>query len=94
MDVTPEVFSVADVYEHAASIGKDIEYIVNQYGKEAIEEIMPKIVYVLEQLERLAETHHQDNGHIQDLMMERDKLIIHSKRDEAIQRELEEVCFC
>ena len=32
-----ELFTVTDVYEHAASIGKDIEQIVHDYGKEAIE---------------------------------------------------------
>ena len=32
-----EVFTVSDVYDHAASIGKDIEQIVQEYGKEAIE---------------------------------------------------------
>ena len=34
-----EIFTVSDVYEHAASIGKDIEQIVQEYGKEAIEGI-------------------------------------------------------
>jgi len=32
-----EVFAVTDVYEHAAAIGKDIERIVLEYGKESIE---------------------------------------------------------
>ena len=32
-----EVFAVSDVYDHAASIGKDIEQIVQEYGKESIE---------------------------------------------------------
>ena len=32
-----EIFAVSDVYDHAASIGKDIEQIVQEYGKESIE---------------------------------------------------------
>ena len=47
--------NMTDVYEHAALIGKDIEAMVNEYGEKVIEKIMPKIVYVLEQLEGLAE---------------------------------------
>ena len=84
--------SVSDVYQHAAMIGQDIEVIVNDYGKEAIEEIMPKIVYVLEQLEGLAEKRKLDQERIEQLMIEKESLLIHTNRDEAIQRQLEEVC--
>ncbi|XP_057295270.1 RILP-like protein 1 isoform X1 [Hydractinia symbiolongicarpus] len=83
-------FTVADVYQHAAMIGQDIEVIVNDYGKEAIEEIMPKIVYVLEKLEALAERRKLDQERMDELTLEKDKLLIHTKRDEAIQRQLEE----
>lgn len=83
--------SVADVYEHAALIGKDIESMVSEYGEKVIENIMPKIVYVLEQLETLAEKCDTDQQRINDLTMERERLIIHTKRDEAIQRQLHEV---
>jgi len=85
-----EIFAVSDVYEHAASIGKDIEQIVQEYGKEAIEDIMPKIVYVLEQLETLAERHQDDQEKLAGLMIEREKFMIHANRDKAIQRQLEE----
>ena len=84
-------FTVSDVYEHAALIGKDIETIVNDYGKDAIEEIMPKIVYVLEQLEGLAEKRQSDKEKIEELIIEKERLVIHTKRDEAVQRQLEEV---
>jgi len=82
--------SVSDVYDHAALIGKDIEAMVNQYGEKSIEHIMPKIVYVLEQLEDLAEKCATDQQRIKELMVERESLIIHTKRDEAIQRQLQE----
>lgn len=85
-----ELFTVTDVYEHAASIGKDIEQIVHDYGKEAIEEIMPKIVYVLEQLETLAERREEDQEKLASLMIEKEKYLIYFNRDQAIQRQLEE----
>lgn len=92
MAAAEQDFTVADVYQHAAMIGQDIEVIVNDYGKEAIEEIMPKIVYVLEKLEALAERRKLDQERMDELTLEKDKLLIHTKRDEAIQRQLEEVC--
>lgn len=90
MAAAEQDFTVADVYQHAAMIGQDIEVIVNDYGKEAIEEIMPKIVYVLEKLEALAERRKLDQERMDELTLEKDKLLIHTKRDEAIQRQLEE----
>ena len=53
---------------------------------------MPRIVFVLEQLEELAEKCSSDQQRIKELMVERESLIIHTKRDEAIQRQLQEVC--
>jgi len=52
---------------------------------------MPKIVYVLEQLETLAEQHQEDTEKVAALLIEREKHMIHSNRDRAIQRQLEEV---
>ena len=54
-------------------------------------EIMPKIVYVLEQLETLAERHEVDQEKLASLMIEKEKYLIYSNRDQAIQRQLEEV---
>lgn len=85
-----QLCTVSDVYDHAAAIGKDIEIIVQEYGKETIEDVMPKIVFVLEQLEGLAEKNEQDRERIAALMLEREKHIIHANRDQAIQRQLEE----
>ena len=52
---------------------------------------MPKIVYVLEQLETLAERHEVDQEKLASLMIEKEKYLIYSNRDQAIQRQLEEV---
>lgn len=55
---------------------------------------MPKIVYVLEQLETLAERHEVDQEKLASLMIEKEKYLIYSNRDQAIQRQLEEVENC
>ena len=86
-----EIFTVTDVYDHAAQIGQDIEMIVNVYGQEAIDEIMPKIVFVLEKLETFVKDHESNTETITNLRLEKETLVIHSKRDEAIRRQLEEV---
>ncbi|XP_047141871.1 RILP-like protein 1 isoform X2 [Hydra vulgaris] len=85
-----ECLTVADVYEYATLIGQDIEDIVNQYGKEIIQEIMPKIVFVLEKLEKLVEEKKYCEERVQNLLIEKEQLTIHSKRDEAILRQQKE----
>ena len=84
-------FTTADVFEHATLIGRDIECIVNEYGNEVIEDLMPKIVYLLEQLEVFTEECKTNDERIEELNIEKERLLIHTKRDEAIQRQLEEV---
>ena len=64
--------TVADVYEYAALIGQDIENIVNQYGKEIIQEIMPKIVFILEKLEGIVEENKQAQERIKFLLIEKE----------------------
>ena len=54
---------------------------------------MPKIVYVLEQLETLAERREEDQEKLASLMIEKEKYLIYFNRDQAIQRQLEEVCL-
>ncbi|XP_065663204.1 RILP-like protein 1 isoform X4 [Hydra vulgaris] len=85
-----ECLTVADVYEYATLIGRDIEDIVNQYGKEIIQEIMPKIVFVLEKLEKLVEEKKYCEEKVQNLLIEKEQFTIHSKRDEAILRQQRE----
>eukprot|EP00112_Aurelia_sp_Birch-Aquarium-sp1_P003965 Seg1450.12 transcript_id=Seg1450.12/GoldUCD/mRNA.D3Y31 product="RILP-like protein-like" protein_id=Seg1450.12/GoldUCD/D3Y31 len=83
-------FTVADVYEHAAKIGQDIEQLIRDYGEDSVEELMPKIVFTLEQLEGLAERKQKDVGTISDLVAEKERLLIECKKEAAIKRQLEE----
>ena len=82
---------MADVYEHAAQIGQDIENMIKEYGHESVDELMPKIVFILEQLESFAEKRQKDLTLINDLKIEREKLAIEAKRETAFKRRLEEV---
>ena len=84
-------FTTADVFEHATLIGRDIEHIVGEYGNDVIEDLMPKIIYLLEQLEVFTQECKTNEERIEELNIEKERLIIHTKRDEAIQRQLEEV---
>lgn len=53
--------TVVDVYDSAALIGKDFEYLIEQYGVEAVTDLMPKVIRVLEQLEYLASKNEREN---------------------------------
>ncbi len=86
-------FSVADVYEHAAKIGQDIDLMIREYGEKSVQQIMPKIVFILEQLEGLAEKVQRDTTVISDLNTEKEKLAIECKKETALKRQVEEVSF-
>ena len=59
--------SVVDVYDSAALIGKDFEYLIEQYGVEAVTDLMPKVIRVLEQLEFLAAKNEKENDELMQL---------------------------
>ena len=84
-------FTLADVYEHAAKIGQDIERLIRDYGEGSVEELMPKVVFTLEQLEGLADRRQKDLGIINDLNAEKERLSIECKRVTAYRRQAEEV---
>ncbi|VDO93645.1 unnamed protein product [Schistosoma curassoni] len=50
---TPSI-SVLDVYDIAASIGKEFESIIDKYGPYSVSNLMPKVISVLEELEDFA----------------------------------------
>eukprot|EP00794_Sanderia_malayensis_P014209 gene14209-15692_t len=83
-------FTVADVYEHAAKIGQDIEHMIRNYGEDSVEQLMPKVVFTLEQLEGLAEKVQKDATTINELNAEKEKLFINCKKEAALKRQLEE----
>lgn len=56
-----DFITVVDVYDSAALIGKDFEYLIEQYGVEVVTELMPKVIRVLEQLEFLAAKNEKEN---------------------------------
>ncbi|PAV72034.1 hypothetical protein WR25_22466 [Diploscapter pachys] len=59
--------TVVDVYDLAASIGKDFERITELYGSDCIRSIMPKIISALETLEAMAGNNEKENEQIVDL---------------------------
>ena len=84
-------FTLADVYEHAAKIGQDMEQLILKYGEDSVEGLMPKIVFTLEQLEGLADRRQKDIATISDLNAEKEKLSIECKKEGAYRRQADEV---
>ncbi|XP_018013543.1 RILP-like protein homolog isoform X2 [Hyalella azteca] len=60
-------FSVVDVYDIAADIGKEFEKIIEVYGSDALTSLMPRVITALEQLERLAERQETSGAVIDEL---------------------------
>lgn len=84
------IVTVADVYEQATSIGKEIENIVNEHGEKVVDRLMPKVLYVLEQLEELVRIYSEDRQRIHELLVDRESMLIQTKRYEIIQRQFQE----
>lgn len=40
--------TVVDVYDLAASIGKDFERIIDEFGNDSVRQIMPKVIFLYE----------------------------------------------
>ena len=78
--------SVVDVYDIAASIGKEFELIIDNHGPEAVTELMPKVITVLEHLENLASRNQKENAEIVELRYAVEKLQT-EKAAKAEQRE-------
>jgi len=66
--------SVVDVYDLAASIGKEFERIIDSHGPEAVTELMPKVITTLEHLEVLSNRNQKENTEISDLRTTVEKL--------------------
>ncbi|XP_017086749.1 RILP-like protein homolog isoform X2 [Drosophila eugracilis] len=62
---------VVDVYDLASDIGKEYERIMDRFGTDAVNRLMPKIINTLELLEALATKNERENTTIQEL---RDKV--------------------
>lgn len=66
--------SVTDVYDQAAGIAREFDKIINNYGNDAVTELMPKVIHTLEQLESLASRYEKDNEEISQLRASVEKL--------------------
>ncbi|KAM3723446.1 RILP-like protein [Dirofilaria immitis] len=56
--------TVVDVYDLAASIGKDFERIIDEFGNDSVRQIMPKVISALETLESFANHNEKENEEI------------------------------
>jgi hypothetical protein len=60
-------YTVADVYDDAAIIGKELEKIMTNYGSDILKDLMPKVVRVLELLENLIIKNERESDEITEL---------------------------
>ncbi|VDN54903.1 unnamed protein product [Dracunculus medinensis] len=83
--------TVVDVYDLAASIGKDFERIIDLFGSDSVRQIMPKVISALETLEALANNNEKENEEIISLKkaverLENDKYL---KQQDRLKFEME-----
>lgn len=86
--------TVVDVYDSAALIGKDFEYLIEQYGVEAVTDLMPKVIRVLEQLEYLASKNERENEVLLQMESTITRLNIEKEERSKERRLYEKVCQC
>ncbi len=60
-------YTVADVYDDAAVIGKELEKIITNYGSDILKDLMPKVIHVLELLENLIVKNEKENDELNEL---------------------------
>ncbi|MFH4978225.1 hypothetical protein AB6A40_004934 [Gnathostoma spinigerum] len=87
--------TVVDVYDLAAAIGKDFEWLIEQFGNDSVRRLMPKVISALETLEALASNNDRENDEIINLRktverLENDKQLRQQDRDK-FEAELETV---
>jgi len=85
--------TTADVYEEASLIGQDIEKIIERFGHDAVMDLMPKIIRVLEKLELIVGEKEKDRLEIAELKLENERLYLEIKREASQRRKLDEVRF-
>ncbi|XP_077995404.1 RILP-like protein 1 [Glandiceps talaboti] len=61
--------TVVEVYEIAASIGKELEKLIDTYGGDAVSELMPKIIISLEKLEAVTKKNENHNTDVDELVV-------------------------
>lgn len=67
-DRTSSSLTVDNVYEIAKLIGTEVEKLIDGYGKESVEGLVPKIVKVLELMESFASRNHAHKQREEELL--------------------------
>lgn len=90
-----------DVYDAALSIGRECQLIVDEYGDDVLRDLMPKIVYILEELEACTSYCDKEKEEIARLQTVADELrqdqksdiILKDKYDKSLEQ-LEQSWYC
>ncbi|GFR75117.1 RILP-like protein 1 [Elysia marginata] len=69
-----QAISVTDVYDQAAGIAHEFDKLIQNYGNDAVTELMPRVIKSLEQLENLASRYEKDLEEINQLRYKVEKL--------------------
>ncbi|VDP47235.1 unnamed protein product [Schistosoma curassoni] len=95
------MFTTMDVYDAALSIGRECQLIVDEYGDDVLRDLMPKIVYILEELEACTSYCDKEKEEIARLQTVADELrqdqksdiILKDKYDKSLEQ-LEQSWYC
>uniref|UniRef100_A0A3P9H1I5 RILP-like protein 2 n=1 Tax=Oryzias latipes TaxID=8090 RepID=A0A3P9H1I5_ORYLA len=93
---TVALLTVNDVYEIAKLIGAEVERLIDGYGKESVEGLVPKIVKVLELLESFASRNHAHVQREEELLKTLESIQIQQQKkkkdcDEGLDKEIHEL---
>ena len=83
--------TTADVYEDASLIGQDIEKLIQRFGHDAVLDLMPKVICVLEKLEVVVGEREKDKLEIAELKLENERLYWEITKEATQRRKLDEV---
>ncbi|XP_066292867.1 RILP-like protein 1 isoform X5 [Branchiostoma lanceolatum] len=91
----PLELTVVDVYKWAAEIGQEFERLIDTFGTESVSDFMPKVVRVLEQLEKLVDRDEKEHNEVSELRLDVQRLqamyLEKSEQNARIQKDLEQV---
>ncbi|XP_078681056.1 RILP-like protein 1 isoform X4 [Branchiostoma floridae x Branchiostoma belcheri] len=91
----PLELTVVDVYKWAAEIGQEFERLIDTFGADSVTELMPKVVRVLEQLEKLVDRDEKEHNEVSELRLDVQRLqamyLEKSEHNIRIQKDLEQV---
>lgn len=85
--------TTADVYEEASLIGQDFEKIIERFGHDAVIDLMPKIIRVLERLEVVVGQKDKARLEIDELKLENERLYLEIQREASQRRQLDEELY-